>query len=145
MFYDRNPGDARVKVGSERQAATSPASAKPGEFEIGYTTIWLLSAGALQIWPCYMGIYSHKIPYPTVGFSAKVMPLTMKELGNLIKANGFYTFYPKIGYTTIGILSAGALQNRCCQRGVRSQKEPCRYRSKAGQECKAPRRYVCKS
>ena len=25
MFYDRNPGDARVKVGSERQAASSPA------------------------------------------------------------------------------------------------------------------------
>ena len=24
LFYDRNPGDARVKVGSERQAASRP-------------------------------------------------------------------------------------------------------------------------
>ena len=24
LFYDRNPGDARVKVGSERKVATSP-------------------------------------------------------------------------------------------------------------------------
>ena len=28
LFYDRDPGDARVKVGSERQAATSPARAE---------------------------------------------------------------------------------------------------------------------
>ena len=37
--------------------------AKPGKVapeKIGYTTIWNLSAGTLQIWPCYMGIYSDK-------------------------------------------------------------------------------------
>ena len=37
LFYDRNPGDARVKVGSERQAATSPASPNVGVGEIGVT------------------------------------------------------------------------------------------------------------
>ena len=26
LFYDRNPGDARVKVGSERKVASSPTS-----------------------------------------------------------------------------------------------------------------------
>ena len=55
LFYDRNPGDARVKVGSERQAATSPSSPNVGVDEIGYTTIWNLRGGTLQIWPCYMG------------------------------------------------------------------------------------------
>ena len=60
MFYDRNPGDARVKVGSERQAASSPHAPNLASVEIGYTTIANLSAGTLQIWPCYMGIYSDK-------------------------------------------------------------------------------------
>ena len=110
LFYDRNAGDARVKIGSERQVATSPERPWDGVNEIGYTTTWILYGGTLQIWPCYRGIYSHKIPYTTVGFSAKVMPLTMKKLENLIKVLGWYTFYPKIGYTTIGILSAGTLQ-----------------------------------
>ena len=35
-------------------------AAKPGVGEIGYTTIGILSAGALQNWPCYKGIYSEK-------------------------------------------------------------------------------------
>ena len=60
LFYDRNPGDARVKVGSERQAASRRAGPTEAAAEIGYTTIWNLSAGTLQIWPCYMGIYSDK-------------------------------------------------------------------------------------
>ena len=49
-----------MKVGSERQAATSPQTPSYAAVEIGYTTIWNLSAGTLQIWPCYMGIYSDK-------------------------------------------------------------------------------------
>ena len=36
LFYDRNPGDARVKVGSERQAATSPNSPNRASAEIGH-------------------------------------------------------------------------------------------------------------
>ena len=28
LFYDRNPGDARVKVGSERKVASSPSRAE---------------------------------------------------------------------------------------------------------------------
>ena len=62
LFYDRNPGDARVKVGSERQVASSPNRPTSGLDEIGYTTIGILSVGTLQIWPCYMWIYYHKNP-----------------------------------------------------------------------------------
>ena len=39
LFYDRNPGDARVKVGSDRQAASSPSAPNVAAVEIGYTTI----------------------------------------------------------------------------------------------------------
>ena len=38
LFYDRNPGDARVKVGSERQAASSPTGPSFGVAEIGYSS-----------------------------------------------------------------------------------------------------------
>ena len=73
-----NPGDARVKVGSERQAASSPNSPRIALDEIGYTTIWNLSAGTLQNWPCYREDYSHKIPYTTVGFSVEIVLLLAK-------------------------------------------------------------------
>ncbi|MEC7131114.1 MAG: hypothetical protein VXW68_04515 [SAR324 cluster bacterium] len=49
-----------MKVGSERQAASRRRRLNSAVAEIGYTTIWNLSAGTLQIWPCYMGIYSDK-------------------------------------------------------------------------------------
>ena len=69
LFYDGDPGDARVKVGSERKVASSPTPPNSGVDEIDYTTIATLSTGTLQIWPCYKGIYSHKIPYTRVGLS----------------------------------------------------------------------------
>ena len=50
-----------MKVGSERQVASSPRRPKDGVVEIGYTTIGILSAGT-QIWPCYREVYSHKNP-----------------------------------------------------------------------------------
>ena len=49
-----------MKVGSERQAASSPEAPNYAVGEIGYTTIANLRGGTLQIWPCYMGIYSDK-------------------------------------------------------------------------------------
>ena len=52
LFYCRNPGDARVKVGSDREAASSPDAANAGVDEIGTLAIGFLSAGALQNWPC---------------------------------------------------------------------------------------------
>ena len=73
MFYDRNLGDARVKVGSERKFASSPNRANSGADEIGYTMIGNSSAGPLQNWPCYRGIYSQKFPYNTVGFCAQII------------------------------------------------------------------------
>ena len=45
LFYCRNPGDARVKVGSDREVASSPCSPKPGVVKIGYTTIGILRGG----------------------------------------------------------------------------------------------------
>ena len=51
LFCDRNPGDARVKVGSERQAATSPASAKPGVVKIGHFSRAFCPRG-----PCEIGL-----------------------------------------------------------------------------------------
>ena len=70
LFYDRNPGDARVKVGSERQAASSPTSANVGADEIGYFSRAALSAGTLQNWRFHGEDYSHKYPYTTVGFGS---------------------------------------------------------------------------
>ena len=35
LFYDRNPGDARVKVGSERKVASSPSRRNVAVGEIG--------------------------------------------------------------------------------------------------------------
>ena len=35
LFYDRNPGDARVKVGSERKVASSPTGPTRALDEIG--------------------------------------------------------------------------------------------------------------
>ena len=42
LFYDGNPKDARVKVGSERKVATSPGRPNSGVAEIGYTTLRIL-------------------------------------------------------------------------------------------------------
>ena len=73
LFYCRNPGDARVKVGSDREAASLPVAPKPDLDEIGTLALQIMSAGTLQNWPCYMGIYSEKLPYNTVGFCAQIV------------------------------------------------------------------------
>ena len=70
---ERHPGDVRVKVGSERQAASSPASPNVASVKIASLMIWILSAGTLQNWPCYGEDYSHKTPYTTVGFSVEIV------------------------------------------------------------------------
>ena len=57
-----------MKVGSERQAATSPHAPNVGAAEIGYTTIANFSAGTLQNWRFHREDCSHKFPYTTVGF-----------------------------------------------------------------------------
>ena len=45
LFYDRNPGDAHVKVGSDREAASSPISPNRGLDEIGSNHIGLCPRG----------------------------------------------------------------------------------------------------
>ena len=82
LFYDRNPGDARVKVGSERQAASSRTRPTDASVEIDSLMIWNISAGTLQNWPCYREDYSHKIPYTTVGFSVEIV-LRLEFYANL--------------------------------------------------------------
>ena len=73
LFYDRNPGDARVKVGSERQAASSPMEANGCVHEIGYTTIQILRGGTLQNWPFHKEVYSEKAPRGYAGKVAKLL------------------------------------------------------------------------
>ena len=54
LFYDRNPGDVRVKVlvvGSDREAASRRSWPNSGVDEIGTLAIQILSAGTLQNWP----------------------------------------------------------------------------------------------
>ena len=57
-----------MKVGSERQAASSPTSPNLAPVEIGYTTIANLRRGTLQNWRFHGEDCSHKFPYTTVGF-----------------------------------------------------------------------------
>ena len=59
-----------MKVGSERQAATSPNSPNDAGDEIGYTSIQILRGGTLQNWRFHEEDYSHKTPYTTVGFGS---------------------------------------------------------------------------
>ena len=49
-----------MKVGSERQAASSPLGPNSAVAEIGYTTIANLHGGTLQNRPYYQGIYFQK-------------------------------------------------------------------------------------
>ena len=59
LFYDRNPGDARVKVGSERQAASRQRGPNSGEFEIGYFSRAFCPRGPSKIGPS-MGRFTPK-------------------------------------------------------------------------------------
>ena len=79
LFYCRNPGDARMKVRSDREAATSPMSPSFGLDEIGALAIQIMSAGTLQNWPCQRGMYSNKALREHVGFSVEIALLLAKE------------------------------------------------------------------
>ena len=49
LFYDRNPGDARVKVGSERNVASLPERANRGVGEIACFKSGLCAEGPSKI------------------------------------------------------------------------------------------------
>ena len=51
LFYCRNPGDARVKVGSDREAASSPELPTRGVAEIGVYYILFSAWGPSKIGP----------------------------------------------------------------------------------------------
>ena len=57
LFYCRNPGDARVKVGSDWEAATSPIRPNSGVAEIGVYYILFCAGGPSKIGPV-MGEYT---------------------------------------------------------------------------------------
>ena len=48
LFYDRNPGDARVKVGTERKFASLPARTNAERRAGPGFSITILRVGALQ-------------------------------------------------------------------------------------------------
>ena len=69
-----------MKVGSDREAASSPVAPKPGLDEIGTLAIQILSAGTLQNWPCFQRftpINSHILrwdfPLKINGFLRKIL------------------------------------------------------------------------
>ena len=63
----------RVKVGSDRQAASSPSAAKVGLGEIGYTTIGILRRGTLENWRFHKEVYSENAPRGYAGKAAKLL------------------------------------------------------------------------
>ena len=66
-----------MKVGSERQAATSPNSPNVGAVEIGYTTIQIFSAGTLQNWRFHEEVCSDKGTRRYAGKAAKLLEGTL--------------------------------------------------------------------
>ena len=54
LFYDRNPGDARVKVGSERKVATSPR--RPNSGNAGVAEIACFISGLRAEGPSKIGL-----------------------------------------------------------------------------------------
>ena len=77
-----------MSVGSAREFATSDKVATFAKFRCRRDPGFVLSippAGTLQNWPCYRGIYPHKIPYTTVGFGAPSGKLVYKGTRNTRK------------------------------------------------------------
>ena len=54
LFYDRNPGDARVKVGSERKVASSPKA--PNSGNAGVAEIACFKSGLCAEGPSKIGL-----------------------------------------------------------------------------------------
>ena len=77
LFYDRNPGDARVKVGSDRQAASSPNSPNGCCGRDPSLMIWILSAGTLQNWRFHREVCSDKGTRGYAGKAAKLLEGTL--------------------------------------------------------------------
>ena len=77
LFYDRNPGDARVKVGSERQAALSRTGLNYAAEKIASLMIWILSAGTLQNWRFHREVCSDKGTRGYAGKAAKLLEGTL--------------------------------------------------------------------
>ena len=72
-----NPGDARVKVGSERQAATSPRTPKVAAEKIASLMIWILCAGTLPNWRFHREVCSDKGTRGYAGKAAKLLEGTL--------------------------------------------------------------------
>ena len=68
-----------MKVGSDREAASSPGRPNFGVDEIGTLAIRFLRGGDPPKLALLQGMYSHKIPYNTEGFSVEIVLLLAKE------------------------------------------------------------------
>ena len=77
LFYDRNPGDARVKVGSDRQAASRPIRPTRAAVKIASLMIWILCAGTLQNWRFHREVCSDEGTQGYAGKAAKLLEGTL--------------------------------------------------------------------
>ena len=66
-----------MKVGSERQAASSPRSLNYAPEKIASLMIWILSAGTLQSWRFYREVCSDKGTRGYAGKAAKLLEGTL--------------------------------------------------------------------
>ena len=62
-----------MKVGSDRQAASSPNLPNFAVDEIGYTTIQILRGGTIQNWRFHKEVYSEKGTRRYAGKAAKLL------------------------------------------------------------------------
>ena len=62
-----------MKVGSDREAASSPDAGQTGLGQDPWFKIAVMPAGTLQNWPCSRGIYSDKAHQEHVGFSFEIV------------------------------------------------------------------------
>ena len=76
LFYDRNPGDARVKVGSERKFASSPVAPSFGVGEIGVNDVGFCPRGPSKIGPVIKECTPKKNPILRWDFSLKSYSLS---------------------------------------------------------------------
>ena len=117
LFYYRHPGDARVKVGSEREFASSPRFAKPRPDQNPGFSFTISPAGTLQNWRCCRDLYSEKDPYRQVGFCAHSGKLAYRharcfELCLPSDARRSYAIFAKYWRCYTRKIATGAPQHR---------------------------------
>ena len=134
LFYDRNPGDARVKVGSEREVASSPNWANECLDEIGGLHPAFCPRGPSKIGPV-IGEYT-PINSPITGWDFLWKPCSLSQSKQIWTTNRsvyilffveFVVFEAQLLAFAIcfsWILRIGAVQaNTCCSNAWHSHEK----------------------